>query len=230
MESINICYTPLDVPIRPDVDITKFLAWIKKVYPQRVKKLARHSESQFPDNYPWDLVYACYFGLWQNDFDKEFPELAEYCYTAFGILREELLTVTFLPIRPNMRGQMFWHTDTDPLGLRFYLECEQHESNPLSIRKIVNPTNKFPMLSIPLEQDNDPRLQSEVYHCKMISPHQAFYLNNYKAVHAPLITNPAVRIAVFVSVKREYLDDTKKRIGELVLRSAEKYKDFAIVW
>lgn len=229
MEPIDICYTPLDMPERPDIDIQKFLDWAKRVYPQLAKDKAKHSEAQFNELYPWDLVFGCFDGEWQDNFDKEFPELAEYCYNAFGIRRMELATVVFLPVRPHVQGISFWHSDMDGTGFRFYLECENHDKNPLVVRKTVNPNNELAMLSISLDEDHE-ALQKEVYRCNMISPHQSFYINNYRAVHAPMMDVPALRIAGFVTVRPFFTEMVKKRTRDLIVRSAEKYKDYAILW
>ena len=63
MEAANILYTPLDVPLPPNIDIEKFLAWVKRVYPQPEKgdaaKEKSTAEELMPDNYPWDLVFRC---------------------------------------------------------------------------------------------------------------------------------------------------------------------------
>ena len=229
MEPIDICYTPLDLPDRPNIDIEKFLSWGKKVYPQIVKDKVISSESQFNEKYPWDTVFGCFRGDWQDSFDQEFPELAEYTYTVFNINREELASVVFLPVRPHVTGISFWHQDVDPTGFRFYIECEHHDKNPLVVRKTVAPNNHIAGLSIPLNGDHD-ALQKEVYKCKMTSPHQAFYINNHRAVHAPMMDVPALRIAGFVTVKKQYMDIVKERTRDLIVNSAEKFKECAILW
>jgi len=229
MEINDICYTPLDIPDRPDIDIQKFLAWAKAVYPQSVKDVATSSEDKFPDDYPWDLVFGCYDGYWKNDFEKEFPELAEYSYAAFGMRRYELATVVFLPIRQHVSGISFWHSDSDITGFRYYLECENHIDNPLLVRKTVEPYDELNGIVVPFNGDDD-RLQKEVYTCDMTSPHQAFYVNNCRAVHAPTVYVPGIRIAGFVVPKTMYEKIVRNRSKKMIVNSALKFKDHAILW
>ena len=136
MQPIDICYTPLDIPKRPDVDIAKFLSWAQSVYPQSCKSKSDNAEDVIGKDYPWDLVWGAWDGIWQNNFDKEFPELAVYCYEAFKIHRHELSGAIFLPVRSSVKGVSFWHNDVDPTGFRFYLECEHYNDNPLLFANI----------------------------------------------------------------------------------------------
>jgi hypothetical protein len=231
MEVSNILYTPLDVPPPPDIDTEKFLAWVRKVYPQSVKTSASKStaETRMPDNYPWDLVFGAYNGEWRDNFNIEFPELTNYCLDAFGITTRELLTVVFLPIRQSVTGLAFWHNDTDETGFRFYLTNEHSDKNPLLLRKIVNPLTHITKITPPIP-DNHPALQKEVYTCNFPSSRHAFYINNIKAVHSPMVTVPANRIAGFITVKPHYLTHVRESSEALLIRSAEKFKDYAIHW
>jgi hypothetical protein len=229
MEPIDICYTPLDIPIRPNIDMYKFIEWIKKIYPQPCKEINFHAEKTFGDNYTWDLVFAASGGIWQGNFNTEFPELAEYCYKAFNVNRYELNTVVFLPVRPAIKGLGFWHSDRDPTGFRFYIECENYKQNPLLIRKTVEKYNKIDTIVVPLEGD-DNRLQPEIFNCKMIDPHMAYYLNNYRSVHAPMMTVPGTRIAAFITIKPAFIDIVRSRTRDMIVESAIKYKDYAILW
>lgn len=229
MEPIDICYTPLDIPIRPNIDMHKFMEWIKKVYPQSCKETNIHAEKSFGDKYTWDLVFASSYGKWQNDFDKEFPELARYCYEGFNIKSYELNTVLFLPVRPSVNGIGFWHNDVDPCGFRFYIECEHYKENPLLLRKTTEQYNIVNPFSIPLGEDSD-KLQKEIFNCKMTNPHMSYYLNNFRAVHAPSITIPSTRIAVLLTVKQVFVKAVLERTRDLVVSSARKYEDYAILW
>jgi hypothetical protein len=229
MEPIDICYTPLDIPIRPDIDMVKFMEWIKKVYPQPCKEKEIHAEKTIGEEYPWDLVFASSNGRWQNNFDNEFPELAKYCYEAFNLKRHELTTVLFLPVRSSINGVGFWHNDIDPGGFRFYIECENHVENPLLLRKTIEKYNTINGIVVPVGSDDD-RLQKEVFNCKMPDPHMAYYLNNYRSVHAPMITVPGTRIAVLLTVNKFFVDEVLKRNKNLIVSSANKYKDYAILY
>lgn len=229
MEPIDICYTPLDIPKRPDIDMNKFMSWIKKTYPQPLKEKEIHAEQKIGEGYTWDLVFASSNGLWQNNFDKEFPDLAKYCYEAFNIKRYELNTVLFLPVRPSVTGIGFWHNDIDPGGFRFYLECENYNDNPLLLRKTKLPYTTQESIIVPLGNDDD-RLQKEIFNCKMSDPHMAYYLNNFRAVHAPMITIPSNRISVLLTINKLYIDKVLERTKNLIVSSAKKYKDYAILY
>jgi hypothetical protein len=229
MQPIDICYTPLDIPIRPNINISKFISWVKDVYPQPCKETAIHAEKSFGLEYTWDLVFGATDGVWQNDFDKKFPELATYCYEAFKIQRYELNTVVFLPVRPSVNGIGFWHNDVDLTGFRFYLECENHEKNPLLLRKTKFPYKELQGIVVPISGDDD-RLQEEIITCNMSAPHMAYYLNNFRSVHAPMIHTPGIRIAAFVTVKKMFTEIVQNRTKDLIVSSALKYKDHAILW
>ena len=64
----------------------------------------------------------------------------------------------------------------------------------------------------------------------MTAPHQSFYLNNYRAVHAPTMNTPGIRIAGFVVPKTAYEDVVKARMKKIIVDSAEKFKEHAILW
>jgi hypothetical protein len=229
MEPIDICYTPLDIPKRPDVDINKFLSWAQSAYPQSCKSKSDNAEDTIGRDYPWDLVWGAWNGVWQNNFDKEFPELAKYCYEAFSIQPHELSGAIFLPVRKSVRGVSFWHNDVDPTGFRFYLECEHYNDNPLLLRKTKLPYNNQGGIVVSLGGDDD-RLQKEIYNCKMTDPHMAYYLNNFRAVHAPTVNVPGIRIAAFITIKKVFQDIVQKRTRDMIVTSAEKFKDYAVVW
>jgi hypothetical protein len=231
MKASNILYTPLDVPLPPNIDIEKFLSWVNRVYPQLVKKSASKStaENQMPNDYPWDLVFGAYDGNWIDGFEIEFPELADYCLSAFGITTTELLTVVFLPIRSSVNGLAFWHHDVDETGFRFYLVNENSDKNPLLLKKTVAPLLRSPGLTAPIP-NNHPALQKEVYECQLPAERHAFYINNIRSVHSPMVTIPSTRIAGFITVKKHLQSHVKKLSEPLLIRSAEKFKDYAIHW
>jgi hypothetical protein len=229
MQPIDICYTPLDIPIRPDIDIAKFLSWAQSVYPQSCKSKSPNAEDLIGKDYPWDLVWGAWDGVWQNNFDKEFPELAVYCYEAFKIRRHELGGAIFLPVRSSVKGVSFWHNDVDPTGFRFYLECEHYKENPLLLKKTKLPYTDQPAISVPLNGIDD-RLQEEAITCRMTDPHMAYYLNNFRSVHALTVHTPGIRIAAFVTVKKMFIEIVQNRTKDLIVSSALKYKDHAILW
>jgi hypothetical protein len=134
-----------------------------------------------------------------------------------------------LPIRPHVTGVSFWHSDSDITGFRYYLECEHHLENPLLMRKTIEPYEELNGVVVPFNGDDD-KLQKETLVCKMTSPHQAFYLNNCRAVHAPTMFVPSLRIAGFVVPKILYEKIIRARSTDLIVNSALKFKDHAILW
>jgi hypothetical protein len=66
----------------------------------------------------------------------------------------------------------------------------------------------------------------------MIRPTQSYYLNNIRAVHAPSVGSDKsiFRIACLVKCKLEYEKEVFDRSKDLILRSANKFKDYAIFW
>jgi len=233
MNTLDILYTPLDLPLCPDIDLDKFLSWMDKVYPQNQKSDAAKnkttSENVYNDDYPWDLTFGAYNGEWADGFETQFSELANYCLSAFNITKEELRSIIFLPVREKVQGVAFWHRDLDINGFRFYLVNDRYTENPLLLRKTTEPYTSLPDLKTPLD-DYDPRLQTEIYTCKLAGPTQPYYVNNFRAVHSPCINVPAKRIAVFIAIKPEHAENVRCRSEELLLRSVNKYKDMAILY
>jgi len=233
MDPIDIIYTPLDLPDCSFVNVDKFTSWLVSVYPQKEKSSAANkkmtSENVYKDQYPWDLTFGAYDGVFLDNCDKEFPEFARYCLEIFNIKRHELKSIVFLPVRDTVKGVAFWHRDLDLNGFRFYVINDRHEENPLLIRKTVEPYNKIPDLKTPLD-DNDPRLQTEIFKCILPKSTQPYYVNNIRSVHSPCINVPGKRIAVFVAVKSEYEEQIRERNKNLILRSYEKFKDIAILY
>lgn len=240
MEPIDIIYTPLDIPPIPkEFDLVKFKEWCNQVYPQAIINEvpgSRKSQEMFGDQYPWDLVWARWMprGGWMDDFEKHFPELARYFWEAFGLEPSDLGPISILPMRTHVRGLGFWHTDNDTTGLRLYLENEHPDENPLVFRKTIQPYNARPQeinawktkeLTAP-----NPVLENEVLIGKILHPQQGYYLNNIRAVHSPLITKESKRIACFIQGTPETRDLIHKKTRDLIVRSAEKYKDYALIW
>lgn len=231
MELINLLYTPLDVPERPAINIDKFKQWLASAYPQECLTRTpayNNSMQYYKEKYPWHLTFGMADGEWQNNFDVEFPEYSKYLYESIGLKRHEIVSIIFLPIRDEVSGLAFWHADVDDLGFRFYVDNKKYLENPLLLKKTVG-LHTSNVMSLPITDDDD-RLQPETYVCKMISPTQSFYLNNYRAVHSPFINVPGTRIAGFVNVYAKYRAEVRQRTETFILKSAAKFKDHTIVW
>lgn len=232
MNALDILYTPLDLPPCPEVDIAKLRAWVKATYPQKhlidstAGKIQAHNSKG--SSYPWDFTFAKFFD-WQNNFDNEFPELANYATEVFGISNDDLDTLAILPIRDNYIGTGFWHTDPDTLGLRFYVYNEGYKTNKLLIKN-ARPDIPDEQLHGKLFNDIDPRLiNGQVFTGEIANPRQPFYLNNMKSAHAIQNTVVAERIAIlfgtsFDMTKKTGLD-LKEKMNDLIVRSAYKYKE-----
>lgn len=239
MDQLDILYTPLDVPDRPDTDLNAFMRWAREAYVTEEQKIIRkqlskgtaHNKLDPNGEYAWDMTYARFGDRWCNGFDQQFPALADYSYKTFGIQLHELATVLFLPLRNTVKGEAFWHNDVDETGFRYYLWCENPEENPLVMRRCTYPHMQRPRLPVPIHED-DPRIAKERLVCRMRSSTQAYYLNNIRAVHAPTIysTEPTLRIACLIKCKNEYQPAVRARSKDLIVRSAEKYSEYALLW
>lgn len=239
MQINDILYTPLDVGEKPEFDIKKLQAWLSNNHVPLSKykdilSATKNSAEKVIENYPWDLTVA-YFNMtdkgpgWLGNFDTEFPELSTYMYECFGLSLEDMGLIVFLPIKQNHTGLGFWHNDTDWYGLRHYFDFESMDTNKLLLKKTKIDYTERPSLKVPI--DEDLYLQSETIECKLISPRQSFFLNNVKSVHSTYTATPNVtRIAAFVTGKKLGGTYIKEKIENLVVRSAEKYKDYAVLW
>jgi len=228
MNAVDILYTPLDTPDVPDVDVPKLLAWVAKH--TKVQEISGRQDAskitELTESYPWNIIYPRHNTAWQYDFDKEFPELAEYFYKAFGMSEEDLFSVVLLPVKTEFVGMGFWHSDPDEYGLRLYLE-NQEPDEFLKIRPTVFPYDTRPPFGLDATFNSIP-LQDKTFSATLRKPKQTFYLNNIRAIHAVQSFNPGtVRIAVIISSNNRNL---KQQFNDLVVRSAKKYSDLAILW
>lgn len=228
MEALDILYTPLDTPEVPDVDVTRLLEWVA-THTTSQKIPGRLDASKVPEvasSYPWNIIYPRNNTTWLCNFDKEFPQLAEYFYKAFDMDESDLFSVVLLPVKTEFAGMGFWHSDPDKFGLRIYLE-NQEPDEFLQIRPTVFPYNVRPMFGLDSTFKNTP-LQDRTFSATLRKPKQTFYINNVRAVHAVQAFHPGtIRIGVIVSSLNLSLH---QKFNDLIVRSAEKYSDLAILW
>lgn len=227
MNYLDVLYTPLDTPIRPEIDHNLFNDWAASVYPQSCvsveskQKYVAHDRLQ--NEYPWNLAYGMHAGKWQDGFESMFPDLARFCYEGFGLLQEHLYTVLFLPTRKDFIGKYFWHADPDVSGLRFYLRNDDPHNNHLLMRETKTYVEDLWAIQV------EPELAEEILLCRIKSPDQSFFLNNVYAAHTPVNSHDTNRIAVFVTIKRAFLNEVVRNIvSPLVIQSANKYTDYSI--
>lgn len=225
---LNILYTPLDTIDPPAINIDKFIGWAYGIEGQDIPRRMDASNYTNKTVYPWHIVYAKNKGVWQKDFNIEFPELVKFFSEAYGLTDSEVQNITLLPVRPDYIGTGFWHADPDEQGLRVYLVNDEAEDF-LRIRPTVEPHDARPFKLIP----NDgiaPHIQTVEYSAKMLKPNQTFFLNNVRAIHAANVTRMnSLRIAVIISGLGP-IKSMKTSLQQLILRSAEKYSDYAIHW
>jgi hypothetical protein len=240
MQINDILYTPLDVPDKPEFDIEKLKSWLSKNYEplsQYKDILAGNSftAEKIFENYPWDLTVA-YFKLfnenepgWLGNFDQEFPELAKHMYKSFNLSIDDIGLIIFLPIKQGHTGLGFWHNDPEWYGLRHYFAFDNPNTNKLLMKRTKIDYVERPNFTMPIDEKE--YLQDETIECKILSPTQSFFLNNVRSVHATHTVEPDVtRIAVIVTGKFGKRKEMQQKIESLVIRSAEKYKDYAVLW
>lgn len=240
MTPLDILYTPLDVPDLPNsFSLEKLETWIQKVYPQKQLQECRWTSAKIlGETYPWNLTFAHYTddennsSEWLDNFDKEFPELVSYFSEAFNIEYTDIGVITFLPMRPEKTGLGFWHSDVDESGLRLYFENELPEKNPLLIMPTKFPYDRRPnklFKSVETARDDMFQRNKQII-CPVLKPTQAYYLNNIRAVHSPYINKPCKRISCFITPKWSTLESVKNKTKDLIVNSANKFKDHAIFW
>ena len=238
----DVLYTPLDVPKMPEYDLTKLELWLKTNYQSLSNykniftKASYRTGEMSIDRYPWDLT-AAYFNMtdsgpgWLGNFDKEFPSLSKYFYEAFSLSLEDIGLIILLPVRETYTGFGFWHNDADLTGLRMYLGFENQQEDRLFLKrtKKANSLKSLPKYDFPI--DHTKYLQEELIECKTLHSRQCFYLNNFRSVHATYTEKPGTtRIAAFVTGKVSNQYKIMKKINELVVSSALKYKDYSVLW
>jgi hypothetical protein len=226
MNALDILYTPLDTPLAPDIDTDKLLAWVKEHSPSQniINRLDASKVSTVTDTYPWNIVYPMDKKSWCFDFDREFPELADFFSSAYKVNPSDLRKIVLLPVKPEFSGLGFWHSDPDSTGLRMYLKNQDTEDF-LLINPTVEPYDVRPDFSL-TNFDNVP-LQNKIHSAKLLNPRQTFYINNVRAVHAAKVTSNTARIAVIVFPEPENIKD---HLNRLVVESAKKYSDYALHW
>lgn len=238
MEPIDILYTPLDTDPIPEFDIDQLYYWISRTYPQNFinevpgSKVSRQALSK---EYPWDIIWPKYGELgWTNGFDNEFPQLADHICHSFRLTHKEVGCITMLPMRSDRNGLGFWHSDKDTNGLRMYLVNDLPDENPLYIRATNAAYNFRPkeiaeIISTDLEGTH-PLISNKISTAKILSPTQAYYLNNIRAVHSPFVTASARRIALIIQGTPNNHRLIYQKTKNLIVESAKKYKDYAILW
>jgi len=227
---LDILYTPIEVPPTPIYDRLHLDEWCLKNGNQTIVGRKDGKEITSPDIYPWNIVYARNNYTWKDDFNVQFPELARYFYSAFCLEEKEITSVVLLPVKHNYTGITYWHTDPDEVGLRLYLENNELDKNFLLIKPTVERyLTKNELGFIPTDGIS-PNIQNVIHSAKILKSNQAFYINNVRAIHAVNVEEPNLnRLAVLVFTGKNSFNFPEKT-KDLILQSAEKFSDFAILW
>jgi hypothetical protein len=228
MKPLDILYTPLDVPEPPEVDIDKLLEWgIQSKPKQNYEDRYDSSEKEgLKENYPWDIVYWRHRCEWQNNFDKEFPQLSEYITTAFGVDASKIYDVMMLPLRDDFTGLGFWHADPDEYGIRFYLRNKEPDGFML-----FKPTN-VPYFWKQAFDENIAKdgFQNKVIPARLLKSNQAFYLNNIRAHHTINVQEKCSRrLTILIGCVGD-IHHMPDGLSNLIVNSAQRFPDYAIKW
>lgn len=236
---LNILYTPLDLPTPPPYDPLKIIDWINRnkeelePYKQYAYDNQLTSEKNNKIVWPWNMGLA-YLNWddkgpgWLCNFDKEFPDLSRYMYEVFKIPLEDLGTVVILPVRHKHRGMGFMHQDPGNFGLRIYLEFEHIGQNKLFLQKTRVPYIEHPKYELPI---NPQILQPELIECRTLSNRGCWFINNTRAFHCTYTEiEDSTRIAVIVSGNPRSDDSIYERLKDIIVSSANKYEDYAVLW
>lgn len=228
---LNILYTPLDTVEPPKINVEKFLTWAYGIDEQQITHRVDASKNMDKELYPWHIVYARHNGEWKKGFKEEFAEIADFFTRVYKMPEEEIYSIVLLPVRSNFVGTGFWHSDTDGHGLRVYLENDQTDDF-LLIRPTVEPHTVRPSVIVPRDGIS-PHIQTVEHSAKLLRPNQSFFINNIRAVHSANISKPnTLRIACIIAAfnAAHVIHNMKADVQDLILRSAEKYSDYAIRW
>lgn len=236
MNPVEILYTPLDTPDLPKIDVPKLKTWIASHQHYDPKYDARH---RVPSNlYPWNLGYAKENGKWLGNFNVEFPEFSEYLSVAFGLHPDQITTVGILHTKSDFEGLGFWHGDVDPTGLRVYIENEETEDF-LLIKPTIEPYNHSPIEKMKDYPNginsvgDSPQIQNNIIHsAKLLKSTQCFYLNSVRGIHAAKTNKKGCsRIICLLGISTTMsAQDMPEQLKKLIVNSAIKYKDHAIIW
>jgi hypothetical protein len=229
MDTLDILYTPLDTADIPQVDIPRLMQWMSTNNNQYIINRRDASKKTEDNLYPWDICYAKEKGHWKTDFTQQFPVLADYFSSAYGLEPDDVKTVVMLPNKPDFSGVGFWHSDPDETGLRMYLENEDHDTDFLLLKSTIKKYNTREELGLVPNNGIDPaRFNPEILSAKILKPRQTFFLNNLRAIHAAKISQGKFRVAILVILNVPF-SQMPTQVVELIRRSAAKYPDLAVV-
>jgi hypothetical protein len=236
MNPVEILYTPLDTLEMPPIDMTKLKNWMELYQSYNANYDAGNAVPS--EIFPWNVSYIKDNRKWLNNFDIEFPNLAKYTSSAFGLQPDDIVTAVFAHAKSSFEGVGFWHGDVDSAGLRMYIENEETEDF-LLIKPTIEPYNHSPIEKmkdypngINLVGDS-PQIQNDVIHsAKLLKPNQCFYLNSVRGIHAVKTNKKGcsrILLALTIDLKIS-TQNLPEQLKKLIVNSADKYKEYAIMW
>lgn len=244
-DMFDVLYTPLDCPQPPLIDFDKLEAWVNR-QPKNPRQwmMSKMNYQVQNEQYPWDYITLYHNPRrgsggptasadgWLAGINRVFPELIEYLRTPFGIPVEEFGNIVLLPLRPGHSG-FYWHRDDDANGMRMYLDHEDSENNHLYMRRSVE-RDRWPLPWFYDATSPKTGFQEEDLLCKVLHPRQCFFLNNVRALHSTVTNVPGKRRVTLLFRDLNPRGDVPCRLNQLsadlILRSAEKFKDHAVLW
>jgi len=228
MTSLEVLYTPLKTNLSvPLFDSDQLAAWVSESKGTEEQRSGKSFDIRHViENYPWDITYVRIKQAWMNDFDKKFPQLADFFLNVFPLEPNDIARIIFLPTRSDFEGQGFWHNDSE-YGLRIYLENEE-VGDFLKMKSTFTPDTVRKPYRINTAFDH--YYQSTEYLPRLLEPTQAFYLNNIRGIHANLVKKAGTkRLACIIHVERA-VGENLKSLEDLVVNSAREYPEHAIYW
>ncbi len=236
MNPVEILYTPLDTPELPTIDLPKLKNWMDSHQSYNSKYDA--GEVVPSDIFPWKVSYIKENKKWCNNFNLDFPTLAKYISSAFGLRPDDINTAVFAYAKSDFEGLGFWHSDVDTSGLRIYIQNEEDEDF-LLIKPTIEPYDHYPNEKMNCYNSginlvgDPPQIQNNVIHsAKLLKPTQCFYLNSIRGIHA-VKTNKkgCTRILLALTLDLNLsAQEMPEQLKNLIIHSANKYKDYAIIW
>jgi len=246
----GLIYIPLDLPEPPEVDMDLFIDWVCLKSPKIIGKInspetgekIMHFEEKGIKGwgyYPWVQVSALHHGYsntWIAEFDKLFPDVVDYIHLfPYNILSG----VTILLQKSAVSAPL--HLDSDDwLGMRFYLHNEVEKDVLYFHPRRTKEDTRIPNFII--ENDNVYTqnwkkyfdVEKKIYTKHPVQRH-AWTLTSTRAVHGidAFEYEKYSRATFLVHAHRPSLNHNawnSDKLYDLLVRSIEKYSDYAIWW
>lgn len=219
----DLIYTRLDLPQLPQTDIQALLLWMKDERRKVIDDQGTHQRHMPHQRYPWRAVTVCLDNRWEQSFVAQFPELYSYVGNFPAGAWRKVALLTQLP-----GEDVFLHTDPDfGIGWRIYLS---HGGPRLYFQKFKHRLSERPGTWQTGGPDAIQALcQPERHYVNDVGSYP-WALTSVRAAHGvePLASERRPRITMLLFPDAGTVNH--KSHQELLLRSAEIYKDSAIWW